>query len=183
MFILTARFPKKRLLAGAVTTLCCCLAVIAALVLTLGQRSVTTAAEVAGIRSNDDRVAYLAGLGWQVSAQPISTEELLIPETLDDSYASYLELQAEQGFDLTQYQGKRVKRYVYQIANYPGGVQGVQAALLVYRDRVVGGQIQAADGSFVHGLAMPRNTPAPSVSPAPSSPPSPALSPAPSQGS
>ncbi len=175
MFILTAKVPKKRLLAGAITTLCCCLAVILALALTLGQRAVTTMAEVSGIRDNDDRVAYLTGLGWQVSSQPISTEELLIPDTFDESYTSYLALQAEQGFDLTQYCGKRVKRYVYQVTNHPSGEQGVQAALLIYRNRVVGGQVQSASGSFVHGLSMPQSSAAPqsgapSASPALASP-------------
>ena len=171
MFILTARIPKKRLLAGAVTTLCCCLAVAAVLALTLGQRAVTTAAEVAGVRDNDDRIAYLTGLGWQVSSQPISTEELLIPEAFDDSYAGYLALQSEQGFDLAQYCGKRVKRYVYEIVNHPSGAEGVQAALLVYRNRIIGGQVQAADGSFIHGLAMPQasQAPAASLSPSPES--------------
>lgn len=173
MFIMTARIPKKRLLAGAITTLCCCLAVIVALALTLGQRAVTTAAEVSNIRDNDDRIAYLAGLGWQVSAQPISTEELLIPETFDESYASYLALQSEQGFDLTNYCGKRIKRYVYEITNYPTGEDAVQAALLVYRNRVIGGQVQSASGSFVHSLAMPQPSASPDTSAAPSDAPAP----------
>ena len=169
MFIMTARIPKKRLLAGAVTTLCCCMAVVITLALTLGQRAVTTAAEVANIRDNGDRIAYLTGLGWQVSSQPISTEELLIPETFDESYADYLSLQSEQGFDLTQYCGKRVKRYVYEITNYPTGEDAVQAALLIYRDRVVGGQVQSASGSFVHGLTMPQTSVSPQMSTEPSS--------------
>lgn len=161
MFIMTARIPKRRLLAGATAALCCCLVVAAALALTLGRRAVSTAAEVSGIRDNEDRVAYLSGLGWQTSAEPISTQELLIPEAFDDSYASYLALQSQQGFDLTQYCGKRVKRYVYEITNYPTGEAGVQAALLVYKNKVIGGQVQAADGSFLHGLAMPQTTSAP----------------------
>lgn len=155
MFIVTARIPKRRLLAGAVTALCCCLVVAVALVLTLGRRAVATSAEVSKIRSNDDRVAYLNELGWTVREAPISTEELLIPETFDDSYADYLALQSEQGFDLTRYCGKRVKRYTYEITNYPADGTSVQAALLVYKNRIIGGQIQAADGSFIHGLTMP----------------------------
>lgn len=160
MLILTARIPKKRLLAGAVTVLCCCVVIITAIVLSLGGRAVTTSAEVKGVRNNDDRVAYLTGLGWQVSEQPISTEELLVPETLDDSYASYLALQAEQGFDLTQYRGKRVKRYTYTVSNHPSGEADVQVSLLIYQNRVVGGQVQSAGGGFLHGLAMPESAPA-----------------------
>lgn len=155
MFIVTARVPKRRLLAGAVTALCCCAAVAAALLLTLGRRSVTVSAEVKNIRSNEDRVAYLNSLGWQVSDQPLATEELLIPETFDESYGDYLALQSAQGFDLTQYCGKRVKRYTYQILNYPNGEEQVQIALLIYKNRVIGGQVQSSSGSFLHGLAMP----------------------------
>lgn len=153
MFIVTARVPRRRLLAGAVTVLCCCLAVATALVLTLGRRAVTTAAEASNIRSNEDRIAYLNELGWQVSETPITIEELLIPESFDASYNDYLALQSEQGFDLTRYCGKRIKRYIYEITNYPDGTEGVQAALLVYRNRVIGGQLQAPDGSFVLPLS------------------------------
>ena len=146
MFIVTARLPKKKMLAGGFTALCCCAAVAAALLLTLGGRAVTASAEVKNIRTNDDRLAYLGGLGWQVSAQPIATEELLIPKEFDDSYAGYLKLQEDQGFDLTQYRGKRVKRYTYQLTNYPTQDEPVQIALLIYKNRVVGGQIQSEIG-------------------------------------
>ena len=155
MIIVTARVPKKRLLAGGITVLCCCATVAIALIFTLGGRAVTASAEVKNIRTNDDRLAYLGGLGWQVSPQPIATEELLIPQEFDDSYADYLKLQADQGFDLTQYRGKRVKRYTYQITNYPTQDEPVQIALLIYKNRVVGGQIQSASGSFLHGLSLP----------------------------
>ena len=46
----------------------------------LGGRAVAASAEVKNIKDNDDRLAYLSGLGWQTSSQPIATEELLIPE-------------------------------------------------------------------------------------------------------
>ena len=155
MIIVTARIPKKKLLAGVVTTLCCCAVVAAALILALGGRAVTASAEVKNIRTNDDRLAYLGGLGWQVSPQPIATEELLIPKEFDDSYAGYLKLQEDQGFDLTHYRGKRVKRYTYQLTNYPTQDEPVQIALLIYKNRVVGGQIQSSSGSFLHGLSLP----------------------------
>lgn len=169
MIIVAARVPKKRLLAGGIAALCCCAVVAAALVLTLGGRAVTASAEVKNIRTNDDRLAYLSGLGWQVSPQPIATEELLIPQELDDSYTAYLKLQTDQGFDLSRYCGKRVKRYTYQLTNYPVQDEPVQIALLLYKNRVVGGQIQSASGSFLHGLTMPGGS-APEASPAPSAP-------------
>jgi len=119
---------------------------------------VTASAEISNIRNNDDRVAYLNEKGWQVSPDPVLTEELLIPDTFDESYADYLALQSGQGFDLTRYCGKRVKRYTYQILNYPDGQQGVHAALLICKNRIIGGQIQSIDGSILHGLSYPTPT-------------------------
>lgn len=156
MFIITAKVPKKRLLAG-ILTLACCLAVVAtALVLTSAGRAVSASAEVKGIRHNEDRITFLTQLGWQVSAQPIATEELLLPEQFDDSYAQYLALQQTQGFDLPRYAGKRVKRYTYEITNYPTGEKGIQVSLLIYRNTIIGGEVLSPiTGGFLHGLTMP----------------------------
>ena len=155
MIIFTARIPKRRLLAGASAALCCVFAVLA-FALTLGGRAVAASAEVKNVRDNDDRLAYLSGLGWQTSSQPIATEELLIPEEFDESSTGYLQLQADQGFDLEKYAGKRVKRYTYEVLNYPTGEKGVQANLLIRKNTVVGGEVLSPqlDG-FLHGLAMP----------------------------
>lgn len=175
MIIFTARVPKRQLLAAGAAALCCVFAVLA-FTLTLGGRAVAASAEVKHVKTNDDRLAYLNGLGWQVSPQPIATEELLIPEQFDDSYQGYLQLQADQGFDLNQYRGKRVKRYTYQLTNYPTQAEPVQIALLVYKNRVVGGQIQSSSGSFLHGLTLPAPDSGSPVSPAPSPAPSAAAS-------
>ena len=167
MIIFTARIPKRRLLAGASAALCCVFAVLA-FALTLGGRAVAASAEVKNVRDNDDRLAYLNGLGWQTSSQPIATEELLIPEEFDESYTGYLQLQADQGFDLTQYKGRRVKRYTYQLTNYPTQDEPVQISLKKKKNRVVGGQIQSSSGSFLHGLVLPQPATGPQSSPSPS---------------
>ncbi len=166
MFIVTARLPKRALLLGCAALLCCCVAAVAALALHTGGAAVSASAEVKGIRDNDDRVAYLTGLGWKVSGQPIATEELLIPDQFDDTYAGYLSLQESQGFDLSKYCGKRVKRYTYEIVNYPTGETGIQISLLVYKNTVIGGEVLSpVTGGFLHGLEMPKDAqPAPSPS-------------------
>ena len=109
-----------------------------------------------GVKTNEDRIAYLESYGWKVSQEPSSVEELLIPDTFDESYTQYLELQSSQGFDLTDYCGKRVKRYTYEISNYPTGETGIQAGLLIYKNTVIGGDVLSPQlGGFIHGLSMP----------------------------
>ena len=98
---------------------------------------------------------------WRVTAgrspaTPSPWKEPIIPEQFDETYSQYLELQASQGFDLTDYCGKRVKRYTYEITNYPTGESGIQAGLLVYKSTVIGGDVLSAQlGGFIHGLEMP----------------------------
>lgn len=157
MLIMTAKMPRRKLTWGvaAAALLCCC-----AIALNFGQavREVSASGlpSPKGIKSNQDRVDYLSAYGWQVSSDPIATQELLIPEEMDESYDEYLALQADQGFDLKKYAGKRVKRYTYEVLNYPSGETGVQANLLICKNTVVGGEILSPrlDG-FLHGLAMP----------------------------
>ena len=156
MLIITARVPKRKLAIGAAlaAAVCCC-----ALALNLGTVRETSASAVPdgkGIRTNEDRIRYLAAYGWEVKEEPLATQELIIPEEPDDSYDEYLQVQEEQGFDLTKLAGKRVRRYTYEILNYPTGETGVQASLLIRRHTVVGGEVLSPrlDG-FIHGLAMP----------------------------
>ena len=155
MFIVTARLPKKRLIAAGAALLCCA-AAAAGLFCARSLAAVTAGAGAGSARTNEDRVAYLEQLGWTVRAEPLAVEELLIPEEFDASYDEYLALQSGQGFDLTQYCGRRVERYTYEITNYPTGETGVQASLLVYRGSVIGGEVlSASPDGFLHGLEMP----------------------------
>lgn len=106
-----------------------------------------------GVKTAEDRAAYLDSWGWQVDLEAVAVEELAMPETFGEEYSQYLELQSAQGFDLTKYAGKRVKRYTLNVLNYPGGAEGVQAHLLLYKNTVIGGEILGQ--GFLHGLALP----------------------------
>ncbi len=113
----------------------------------------TTPSEV---KTNDDRVAYLASFGWEVGAEPIQTQEVRIPTDPSEVFQRYNELQVSQGFDLSEYAGKSVRRYVYAITNYPTGEDAFYATLLVYKNEVIGGDVcSSARGGVMHGLAMP----------------------------
>ena len=157
MFIFTAKLNRKKLVLGAAAAVLLCGAVIVA-VTALNARGAATLSSAADprVRSNDDRVAYLEHYGWTVDPQPAATEELQIPEEFDETYTQYLELQASQGFDLSKYCGKQVKRYAYTITNYPTGETGVQAGVLVYKNKVIGGEVLSNQmNGFIHGLSMP----------------------------
>lgn len=160
MFIFTAKVKRGRITLGLLSVAVVC---AAALLVTglLGSRSAAASASLPspkGVKTAEDRVTYLEGCGWLVNPQPIAVEELMIPKEFDDTYQDYLKLQSDQGFDLTKYCGKRVKRYAYEIKNYPTGESGVQAGLLIYKNTVIGGEVLSSQlNGFIHGLTLPEN--------------------------
>ena len=128
MFIITAKFSKRKLFFG--------IAVTAALLLTAGaaahlagdvaamgnrtdseqtdsaQQTVSTLA-----LTDEERTAYLKACGWEVDAASCTVREVIVPSDFDETYQSYADLQARQGFDLEKLKGKRVKQVVYSVTN------------------------------------------------------------------
>jgi len=108
----------------------------------------------------EERQAFLSQFGWEVSADPIEVSEVIIPAEFDETYTKYNEIQLAQNFDLRNFSGRRVKRWTYEILNYPGyeGRAGVvQANLLIDRGVVIGGDICSLElGGFIHGFDFPQ---------------------------
>lgn len=107
-----------------------------------------------GVRSNEERIAFLSQLGWTVEETPIESTTVTIPREFDKVFASYNELQRKEGLDLSGYAGKTVERYTYTVKDYPEYTGTVYANLLIYRGRVIGGDVCSADSTgFLHGLS------------------------------
>ncbi len=105
------------------------------------------------IKTNDDRRSFLSSLGYDVSAEPAESVKVKIPSEFDKIYAGYNEMQKTQGFDLSKYKNREVERFTYTVNNYEGYEGTVYANILVYRGRVIGGDVCSADAQgFVHGL-------------------------------
>lgn len=108
------------------------------------------------IYENSDRLAFIEQFGWKVDATPLESVEVSIPEEFDKVYLGYNEMQKEQGLGLTKYKGKTVTRYTYNVTNYPDYEGDVYISLLVYKNKVIGGDVCSADvGGFVHGFEAP----------------------------
>ncbi len=106
-----------------------------------------------GIKTEEDRVNFLAQFGWQVKPSAVASVEVSVPEEFDKIFTAYNELQKRQGLDLTKFKGKNVQRYTYEVTNYDGYDGTVYANILVYRNKVIAGDICSADvKGFMHGL-------------------------------
>jgi hypothetical protein len=105
------------------------------------------------IRTNEDRVAFLAQFGWEVEQTPLEETTATVPTEFDKVFAAYNELQREQGFDLSKYRKKTVTRYTYTLKNFENEEGTVYVNLIIYRNRVIGADICSADVSgFICGL-------------------------------
>lgn len=113
--------------------------------------------EVITAATNEERVAYLEALGWQVEPQPIETLDLQLPEKLEGEWDAYAKLQKGQGLPFSEFAGQAVKRYTYTVTNYPEIPQGVQANLYLWGDQILGGDvIFTGQGGFQTDLAFPK---------------------------
>lgn len=105
------------------------------------------------VKTNEDRIAFLAQFGWEVASEPKESVEVTIPSEFDKIFTGYNEIQRRQGLDLSKYKKKKVMRYTYEVTNYEGANGTVYANVLVYRNRVVGGDVCSADVTgFIHGF-------------------------------
>lgn len=105
-------------------------------------------------KNNDERVEFLRQFGWEVQKTPLSETVVTVPSTFDTVFSGYNELQKKQGLDLSKYKRKEVTRYTYLVTNYEGYDGKVFANLIIYRGRVIGGDIctESSDG-FIHGFS------------------------------
>ena len=81
MFIFTTRFSAKKLfllmlpvLIGAILWLC------------LFRAPAEETGNTIILKNNEERLAYLRSLGWEMTPEPLETLQLLLPETLTENY-------------------------------------------------------------------------------------------------
>ncbi len=157
MMIVSAKVSKRKLLTGVLVAV----GLILLLVFLCGKAgantdsSPETPAAANEVATNQQRLAFLQSFGWEVSETPEETQEVRIPETFNEVFTRYNQLQQSQGYDLEPYAGKTAKRYVYRILNHPNG-SDYFATVLISKNEVIGGDITGTgQGSSMHGFAMP----------------------------
>ncbi len=111
------------------------------------------------IKTGEDRINFLKQFGWEVDEEPAEEITMTIPAEFDRVMNTYNELQKRSGLDLSKYRGRKVTRYTYTVKNYPNYDGTVVANIIIYKNRVIGGDISSTDVSgFISGFDFPDKT-------------------------
>ena len=151
MFIVHFKLHKRTVLAAA-------LLIITTLTLAFGLPGCQSVSDQpVAAETEEQRLAYLADLGWQVEPQPLETLDLQLPSPLGDEWADYALLQEQQSLPFSQFAGQTVRRYTYKVTNFPNVEKGVQVNLYVCSGQLIGGDvISTGKDGFQQGLAFPK---------------------------
>ena len=136
MFVWTAKVSRTKL--AVIAALIVAVVVLAAVIIAAKQELPDEALQG---DTNEARVVFLAKYGWEVNAEPLQTQVVTIPAEDSEVFSRYNELQKSQGFDLSQYAGRRASRYVYEVLNCPGASGPVYATVFVLDERIIGGDV------------------------------------------
>ncbi len=158
MFICTVKANTLKF----VGVICLALLTLCAIVLFIPEYEPVTTSSIAvstskytydKIKTAEDRASFLAQFGWEFDSEPVEEVTMKIPAQFDKVMNAYNELQKHQGLDLAKYRGKEVTRYTYRVTNYPDYEGTVFANVIVYKNKVIGGDVCSSDVTgFIHGF-------------------------------
>lgn len=161
MFIYTVKANTLKFIAVIIAAA----AILASVVIVSNRSEVLTTHAIAqktkdinydNIKEEEDRIAFLRQFGWEVDGKEVDSVKMKLPVEFDRIMTEYNELQKNQGLDLGKFKGREVERYTYKITNYPDYSGTVYGNIIVYRNRVIGGDICSSDiTGFIHGFDMP----------------------------
>ena len=156
MFVYSIRSATIKFICAIVLSVVVLITLVALIPTYADDAEPTSSISYSKIYENSDRIDFISQFGWEVEETPVEEVEVVVPESFDKIYLGYNEMQKEQGLNLSKYKGKTVTRYTYKVTNYPDYDGTVYISLLVYKDKVVGGDVCSADvNGFVHGFSAP----------------------------
>ena len=137
MFIYSVRASTLRFFAVIILTIAMLLGIV---IFARNEATAYTAAtgvDFSGIKTNEDRLAFISKFVSGVSGEPCETISFSVPENFDRIMLAYNEIQKSQGLDITKYKNKKVTRYTYEAEKWGEEETPVFINLIVYRNKII----------------------------------------------
>ena len=87
--------------------------------------------------TNEDRISFLNDNGIKTEQEPFYVCDIIIPSSFDGVYESFENVQNAQGLSLSEYKGKKVRRFSYAVKNPPEKIEKVSAEILVCDGKII----------------------------------------------
>lgn len=134
MFVCSVKTSRKTIAVGVA----CLIAFLVLTATVIWWPDTEDTVETVAAATQAEQLSFLRSIGCEAAVEPMAVEEILLPDEPDDAFNAYNELQQQAGFDLSDYHGKRVKRWSYMTTcNDTAAV----ANLYVYRGTLIGGDL------------------------------------------
>lgn len=97
--------------------------------------------------SRKARIAFLKDLGCFVNPESETEKKIEIPDEFSDVYLNYNEIQKQAGFDLSLYKGCKCSLFSFEVNELSDdeNPQYMRANLIVYKGRIIGGDISSCE--------------------------------------
>ena len=89
------------------------------------------------LSTNEKRVQYINTLGIKLANDDFTQKQVIIPQTFNNVYEKYNNLQLQAGFNLKNYRGKQVTIFTYNIDSQ------TVVNLMIYKNKLIGGDISS----------------------------------------
>jgi hypothetical protein len=121
---------------------------------TIYASSAATEIDYGGIKTKEQRIAFIEQFGIEVDAESEEESPFRMPDNFDRVILGYNELQKKQGLDLLKYKNKKVTRYSYKVKNLDSESEAY-ANLFVHRGKIIACDISSAEkDGFVIPLTL-----------------------------
>lgn len=151
MFIISIKPSFKKIF----TTALCIFVIVFSVATLVNDSGAATVSKLLVERTAEEaRLSYIKKYKWDINEIPVEVAQVTIPKEFGAVYLEYNKLQKKAQFNLEKYKGKQVTRYSYEVKNYKDNEQFVRANLLIYKDKIIGGDICSLklDG-FMHEIS------------------------------
>ena len=119
MFIYSVRASTLRFFAVIILTIAMLLGIVLFARNEATAYTAATGVDFSGIKTNEDRLAFISKFVSGVSGEPCETISFSVPENFDRIMLAYNEIQKSQGLDITKYKNKKVTRYTPRLPILP----------------------------------------------------------------
>lgn len=153
MFICSMKMTRKKVAVLTAVIIVLAVGVFSAFYFSGTELGAASQGRSLSVSSDQDVAEYIRSFGWEIEEVPTEVVSVAVPETFNQVYENYNQIQKKQGFDLEGYKGMDARRYTYAVVNYPDYPDNIRADVIVCDGKIIAADICSIElQGFLHGI-------------------------------